>query len=161
MQWDRIVLRFSKQNVIEMAETLNRLSKDKIAIYQLNVNRIFTNYFQSKTQNINAIIAILRRRHSISNLPEHYPSVSPVSYNLVTHNGTTEYISQKLELKGHIIMDSVSHLAKPNEIPTSTLNLPKGICTNPMTPCDSRMKDLSARSGLSKVFVSQLIILFT
>ena len=130
-------------------------------MYQLNVNKIFTNYFKSKTQNINAIIAILRRRHSISILPEDYPTESPATYNLVEYNGSTEYSSQNLGLNTRLPVDTFSHLAKPNEFPTTTSKLPKGICSNPITPCDYGLTDLSFKSGLANVFVSQLILLFT
>ena len=96
IQWERISIRFSKDKFNQMKHTLQRLSSKEISTYQMHIKRIFELYLSSTEQNLQAILAVLRRRQSIS---------IPVAYNRVP---TVVFVS-------NIVIQNISQNATKNK----------------------------------------------
>ena len=144
IQWEQNVIRFPSENITKMADTLSRLSSEKIAQYQVNIKRIVAQYFTSDAKNLQAIAALLWRRLSISAIPEKNSTVQSAIYHLVKQNNIDIYSRQNRSFNNNnITLYADSRTRKF----MSSLNLPKGICSDPMMPCVPRVKELSTKSG--------------
>ena len=97
IQWERISFRFSKGKFDQMTYALEHLSSKEISNYQMHIKRIFDLYLSSTEQNLQAILAVLRRRQSIS-IPVPYKRV-PTTYfvsNIVSLNMSQRVTKRKI-----------------------------------------------------------------